>query len=137
MLLEKIEKHAARADLNCAGKILTASIEEYGIDVDPRIVDATSTLGGGANIEELCGAVNGSMMVLGLLFNRDQPYESGEMKRIAKDFFEEFWKGDESVACRDLKKTKREDETCGTTVIPRVAAVLDRIVKREMARTGE
>lgn len=136
MLLEKIEKHAARTDINCAGKILHASIEEYGIDVDPQIIDAASTLGGGVNIEELCGAINGSMMVLGLLFNRDQPYESGEMKRIAKDFFEEFWKGDDSVACRDLKKTKREDETCGTTIIPRVAAVLETIVEREMARTG-
>ena len=134
VLKDKIAKYAQRSDLNCAGFILASAIEEYGIDADPDMLDAAACMGGGMCIEEACGAVTGSMMALGLLFNKDQPYESGNIKRIARDFFEEFNKENDSIACRDLKKTKPEEERCGTTVVPRIGEILDRIVQREMAR---
>ncbi|MCG8508267.1 MAG: C-GCAxxG-C-C family protein, partial [Rhodospirillales bacterium] len=89
MLQDRIEKHAKRKDLNCAGIILTSVIEEYDLKVDPAILNATAPMGGGMNIEAFCGTINGCIMALGLLFNDDAPYESGNMKRITQDFFAE------------------------------------------------
>ena len=134
MLQEKIEKHASRKDLNCAGIIVAAVIEEYGLDLDPTILNATAPMGGGMNIEAFCGTISGCMMALGLLFNKDAPYESGNMKRIAQDFFAEYEKVYGSVNCRDLKKTKREDQTCSETVVPRIGEILDTVIRRELER---
>ncbi len=134
MLQEKIEKHASRKDINCAGIIVAAVIEEYGLDLDPTILNATAPMGGGMNIEAFCGTISGCMMALGLLFNKDAPYESGNMKRITQDFFAEYEKVYGSVNCRDLKKTKREDQTCSETVVPRIGEILDTVIRRELER---
>ncbi|MBT3359158.1 MAG: C_GCAxxG_C_C family protein [Rhodospirillales bacterium] len=134
MLHDKIKKYACRKDLNCAGAILSAVIEEYDLKIDPEILNATAPMGGGNNIEEFCGAINGCVMVLGLLFNKDEPYESGNMKRITQEFFAEFKTEYDTVICRDLKKTKLEKETCSETVVPRVGEILDRVIRRELER---
>ena len=134
MLQDMIAKHAKRKDINCAGSIVAAVIEEYDLKVDPTVLDAPSTMGGGMNIEAFCGTITGCIMALGLMFNKDRPYDSGNMKRITQDFWEEYRKQEESVICRDLKKLKREDESCMTTTVPRIALVLQTVIERELAR---
>ena len=72
------------------------------------------------------------IMVLGLMFNNDAPYESGNIKRITKEFLAEIDTEFGSVSCRNLKQTKRQDQTCGATVVPRIAGILERVILREL-----
>lgn len=134
MLSDAIERHAKRKDLNCAGSIVAAVIEEYKLPVDPSIIDATSTMGGGMNIEAFCGTITGCIMALGLMFNKDKSYDSGNMKRITQEFFEEYHKTHDTVICKDLKQLKPQEVSCMVTTVPRIGKVLETIIERELAR---
>jgi C_GCAxxG_C_C family probable redox protein len=89
---------------NCAESILLAGRELLAPDWDPRIVKMVTPLGGGiGRVGCFCGALNASIMILGMLKGRTDTatprFEVGRhAARIHDLFFQEFG----SPCCRDL-----------------------------------
>lgn len=98
---------------NCSQSVLMAYADLYGIDQETATKFASSFGGGMGRLREVCGAVSGMFMVLGLHYPATDVtdkkakiinYEA--VQRTAKEFKEELG----SYICADLLKIKRQLE---------------------------
>ena len=103
---KEIEKRAEElfgSGLYCAESVLLAVAEHAGIDSQliPKI--ATGFCGGMSRTRGVCGAVNGGVMALGLLFGRNSPELAvdntyGKVQQFLAIFQERYG----SINCFDL-----------------------------------
>jgi len=133
MLKELLEQgYGADEDLNCAERILKGANEAYGLGLDKEALKLAAGFGGGMAIEDKCGALTASIMVLGKLFVRERAHESERIKELARQLFDEYTKEMGFIDCAPLKKRYRTEELKCKNVILKAAEVLDRIVEREL-----
>ncbi len=89
---------------NCAQSVLAPFAEELGISEELALKIASS-FGGGARCGELCGAVSGALMALGL---KQGHYHTGDMEEKAKagaramEFNGRFCERNGSIVCKEL-----------------------------------
>ena len=90
---------------NCAQSVFLAFEDRYGIDRKTALMLSSSFGGGMGRLREVCGAVSGMFMVVGLLYGYDDPRDSEGKKELyqriqtlAKAFEEE----NGSIICRVL-----------------------------------
>ena len=89
---------------NCAQSVLAPFAEELGISEELALKIASS-FGGGARCGQLCGAVSGALMALGIKHGH---YHTGDMEEKAKagaramEFNERFCERNGSVVCKEL-----------------------------------
>lgn len=132
MLKELIEQGFGEIeDLNCAEKILQGANIAYNLGLDKEALKLVSGFGGGMAIEDKCGALTASIMVLGKLFVESRAHESTKIKDLTKELFEEYRKEMGAIDCAPLKDMHRTEELKCRNVIIMAAVALDRIVKRE------
>ena len=60
---------------HCAEAVLKAAVDFYAVDLDDRVVRLATAFGGGVGKthHELCGALSGGIIALGLLYGRHEP----------------------------------------------------------------
>lgn len=90
---------------NCSQSVFLAFDDLTGLDL-PAGARLSSSFGGGmGRLREVCGAVSGAFMVLGLLRGYDDP-EDMEAKAahyaMLQDFADAFREKHGSIICRDL-----------------------------------
>ena len=90
---------------NCSQSVLTAFAEETGLspDITLRIADGFGA--GMGRTQEVCGAVTGGIMVIGLLFGKgagETHEEKGILYARIRHFMEAFGKAYGSVNCKQL-----------------------------------
>ena len=89
---------------NCAQSVLAPFCEKYDLDMETAL-KMTSGLGGGCNLGELCGAIIGATMVIGLSDGRylieDRAARKNCDAKVAQ-FVSEFRTMHGNVVCRDL-----------------------------------
>ncbi len=101
-------------NFNCSQGVFTAFATEMGMDEKLALRIATN-FGGGERKGELCGAVAGALMALGLRCGHcDSEDAEGKAKAyaVSTEFMDRFIKENGSVVCRDLlgyDLTKEED----------------------------
>lgn len=104
-------------NFNCSQAVLTAFAPDFGLDEKLALMLGTS-FGGGARNGELCGAVSGALMVLGLKYGHFDAADSEQKSRayaIAAEYTKRFKEANGSVVCRDLlgyDLTKPDDMAC-------------------------
>ena len=118
-------------NFNCSQAVFATYATELGLEEELALKIATQ-FGGGARKGELCGAVSGALMVLGLRYGHSHANENLEKARayqIAEDFMDRFLKEHDTVVCRELlgyDLTKKEEldkiKELGlfTTICPKV-----------------
>lgn len=117
-----------KEDLNCAEKILYGANMAYDLGLDKEALKLASGFGGGMAIEDKCGALTASIMVLGKLFVKETAHESKKIEELTKKLFEEYRKEMGHIDCAPLKKMHRTEELKCRNVILKAADLLDRIV---------
>lgn len=95
-LESKVEKSANyfKNGFNCLQAVLATFADEFGLSEEMALKVATQFVGG-ARKGEMCGAVSGALMVLGLKFGHyhyNAPEEKGNAYKIAEDFMNRFIK---------------------------------------------
>lgn len=88
---------------HCAESVLTAVCRELGVESElvPRI--ATAFGGGMGRSGEVCGAVTGALMGIGVKLGREQPEQSvTEINTLARRLLQGFREQMGSIYCRDL-----------------------------------
>lgn len=102
--------HADRAieyfnnNFNCSQGVFSAYATELGLD-EKLCLKLGTNFGGGARKGEMCGAVSGALMVLGLLYGHcegDDRESKSKAYSIAEDYMNRFIKKNGSVVCKDL-----------------------------------
>ena len=116
---------------NCSQAVVVAFCDETGLEEDFAKRLSSSFGGGMGRMREVCGAVSGMLMVLGLLYGYTDPGEGDCVKRehykavqaLAAQFREETG----SIICREILKNPPADPN----PTPRTAAFYQ---KRPCAR---
>ena len=89
---------------NCAQSVLSAFSEDFGLD---KILafKMTNGLGGGVRCGEVCGALNGGAMVVGLncgYFDEKDLEQKGFCNNKTYEFIERFKEENGSMLCREI-----------------------------------
>lgn len=119
-------------DLNCAEKILYGANEIYDLGLDKNALRLASGFGGGMGIESVCGALTGSIMVLGRLFVEEKAHESTRIKEISSQMLVRYEREMGYIDCTPLKKSYRTEQIKCDRVILKAAEILDDIIAREL-----
>ena len=101
-----VEYH--RRGYNCAQSVLAAFTDLIGTP-ERQLMDLAGGFGGGAGTGELCGAISGAVMVLGLLTPGDPADPVASKKRtmeLSKELQKRFSGIFEAVRCQELLKKK-------------------------------
>ncbi|MBQ1928609.1 MAG: C_GCAxxG_C_C family protein [Clostridia bacterium] len=90
---------------NCSQAVLLAFADKFGMDFQTA-QKISATFGGGmGRMREVCGAVSGMLMVLGLATNEYAPSDTAkkaEQYKAVQQLANEFRKKNGSIICRDL-----------------------------------
>ena len=90
---------------NCAQSVVTAYAEHYKIEKDTALSLSVGFGGGMGRLQEMCGAVSGAIMVLGLASNfreEDGRDKINEVYTKVRSFIEDFKQKEGTFKCRDL-----------------------------------
>lgn len=94
-----------REGYNCSQAVLLAFSDVTGLDDDTAAKIASSFGGGLGRMREVCGAVSGAAMVLGLAKGYSDPKEFEAKKahyKLIQDFAKRFKEKNGSIICREL-----------------------------------
>ena len=92
--------------LNCAQIVLSQFSEKYQMPKEEALRIGCG-FGGGVRAGELCGAVSGAIMVIGLKYGNGQAEDSTSKKECyqrTQEFTQKFRETNGSIVCRDLLK---------------------------------
>ncbi len=104
-------------NFNCSQAVLTAFAAGFGLDEKLALMLGTQ-FGSGARNGEMCGAVSGALMVLGLKYGHYESENNEQKSRaysIATEYTKRFKELNGSIVCRDLlgyDLTKPDDSVC-------------------------
>ena len=115
-------------DLNCAETILYGANEAYKLGLDSDALKMAAGFGGGMAIESVCGALTGSIMVLGMLFVEERAHQSPRLKELVKELLVRYREEMGSIQCDVLKESYRTEEKKCREVVEKAAMVLDEVI---------
>ena len=104
------EKEAARlfrSGYNCAQAVFCAFAGDIGMDIDTAARLSSSFGGGMGRMREVCGAVSGALMVLGILCGYDATAPTADADKKAhyarvQEFCKRFREERGSIICREI-----------------------------------
>jgi C_GCAxxG_C_C family probable redox protein len=133
MLMDKINKYyTAEYNLSCSEVMIYAASDEYNMNLKSETFKGMASFGGGMGIESVCGAITGSLSVIGILFTKEKAHEGDRVKKLCQEFFQKFEAKLGTNNCAKLKeKYKKPDIGC-RIMIETAAGILDEIVIREL-----
>ena len=97
---------------NCAQAVAVAFCDVTGLEENFTARMASSFGGGMGRMREVCGAVSGMYMVLGLLYGYDTPGDDESKKRLyteVQDLASRFRERTGSIICREILKNPPSD----------------------------
>ncbi|NLG53680.1 MAG: C_GCAxxG_C_C family protein [Clostridiales bacterium] len=96
---------------NCAQAVFGAFCDETGIDFETAVKIAFSFGGGIGGMGDVCGAVSGMLMVLGVKYGYINPADKeakSEHYRLVRDLVKRFETENGSIVCRELLERLKE-----------------------------
>jgi C_GCAxxG_C_C family probable redox protein len=106
-MTDRIEQASAyfKQGFSCAQSVLAAFAPSLGLDTETALRVAGAFGGGIAQRGDLCGAVSGALMVLGLRYGRTRPEDQAAKDttyRQANEFMRRFSERHGTFTCREL-----------------------------------
>jgi C_GCAxxG_C_C family probable redox protein len=99
---------AERADsvfsqsFNCSQAVFSAFAARFGMDEKTALKLASPFGGGVARRAEMCGALSGGLLALGLANGAETPAGKDEIYRLSQEFLQRFEAKHGTLLCRDL-----------------------------------
>lgn len=90
---------------NCSQAILSAYAEQLGLDRELSLKISGAFGGGMGRMGEICGAVTGAFMVIGLKYAKTRAEDEEKKEktyRLVKEFVSRFKNRNGSIVCREL-----------------------------------
>lgn len=138
MLYELIQEgFGKKEDLNCSESILYGANQAYKLGLSKDCLRLSAAFGGGMGVENVCGVVTGSIMVLGYLFVKNNARGNPEIKELCKELFDRFIEELGDFDCAPLKEKYRTEEKKCYDIILKGAKILDEIVSIERQKRSQ
>ena len=87
---------------SCSQSVLSAYAPRFGLSENLALILASPFGGGMARQGEICGAVSGALMVIGLACGSTVPSDKEKVYSLAQDFMQRFETRCGSLLCREL-----------------------------------
>jgi C_GCAxxG_C_C family probable redox protein len=87
---------------NCAQSVFAAFADRLDVSTEFALRLAAPFGGGMARRGDVCGALSGALMVLGLQYASDRPEGKEEIYKIAREFIDEFEQEHGGITCKEL-----------------------------------
>jgi C_GCAxxG_C_C family probable redox protein len=87
---------------NCAQSIFSAFAERYGVSSEFALRLSAPFGAGMARQGEVCGALTGALMILGLQYGQDRPKDKEDIYQVAHEFIYQFRQRHGAILCREL-----------------------------------
>ncbi len=100
-----IAEQLFREGYNCAQAVAVAFCDVMGLDKETAARMASSFGGGLGRLREVCGAVSGAALVLGMVRGYSDPTDPEAKKahyRLVREFAQRFKEKNGSIICREL-----------------------------------
>lgn len=94
-----------KSGYNCSQAVLGAYAEELGLDLDTALKISSSFGGGMGRMREVCGALTGAFMVIGMLnggYDAKDNKSKSELYTSIQELADEFKQQNGSIICREL-----------------------------------
>jgi len=105
-----LAKELFKQGYNCSQSVVAAFCDETGLDFDTSLRIASSFGAGMGRLREVCGAVSGMFMVLGMKYGYTDPSAKQvkmEHYRLIQDMARRFEHENGSIICRELLNPSR------------------------------
>ncbi len=93
---------------NCSQAVFAAFAPDLGLDLDTALQVSAGLGGGVGRMREVCGAVSGSAMLVGLKY--PQLDKAGVYKKV-REIAEEFKRTNRSIVCKELLGLKTPEQS--------------------------
>jgi C_GCAxxG_C_C family probable redox protein len=105
--MEKVKKAAEcfESGFSCSQAVLATFAEEFNLDKKIALKISSAFCGGMGGTANVCGAVTGGLMVIGLKYGRteaDDVVTKEKTNEISRLFMERFKENNGSLICKDL-----------------------------------
>lgn len=98
----EFQKEMSSKGCNCAQIVFSYFAEKNGLDIN-RALKISSAFGGGMGKGDICGAITGAYMALGLIYGNDlENSDRSILKQKMKEFDIEFEKISNERRCEDI-----------------------------------
>ena len=87
---------------SCSQAVLSTLSPELGLDEEAALKIASAFGGGMMRRGEVCGAVTGALMSLGLKFGSTAPDDEDKVREASQEFMRRFEEEKGSLLCREL-----------------------------------
>jgi C_GCAxxG_C_C family probable redox protein len=87
---------------NCSQAVFSAFAPQFDLDKETALKLASPFGGGIARRGEVCGAVTGALLALGLARGADKPAGKEEIYRLSQEFIRRFEEKHNTITCREL-----------------------------------
>lgn len=131
MLKDRVIKYYDKQyDLNCAECMLVAANEEYDLNISKQTLMTMASFGGGMAIGSVCGAITGSIAVLGIMFTTERGHKSPQVKEMTYKYINEYNNRLGTIDCINLKDKYYEQQgpRC-SKMMETSAEILEEIVR--------
>lgn len=105
---------------NCAQSVFAAFCDETGLDFETAVKIASSFGGGMGGMGDVCGAVSGMLMVLGIKYGYINPADKeakSEHYGLIRESVKRFESENGSIVCRELLELLK-DKKCISAARP-------------------
>jgi len=113
---------------NCAETILRVANDELKLGLDKNAFLLAAGFGGGMGVGNVCGALTGSIMVLGRLYVKDRAHESTRIKDVEKKLIDAFEKEFGTLLCTPIKDKHFHPEHKCKAVVLKTAELLEELL---------
>jgi C_GCAxxG_C_C family probable redox protein len=100
-----LEKDLFKKGYNCSQSVVLAFCDDIGLDSETALKISSSFGGGMGRLREVCGAVSGMLIVLGMLDGYSDPFDrtaKTEHYKLIQSFAMRFKNENKSFICREL-----------------------------------
>jgi len=100
-----LAKELFQKGYNCSQAVFAAFCDETGLDIETALKISSAFGGGIGRLREVCGAVTGMLMVVGMKYGYTDPSNRSsitEHYEIVQDLAKQFEKENGSIICREL-----------------------------------
>jgi C_GCAxxG_C_C family probable redox protein len=87
---------------NCCQAVFSAFAPQFGLDEETALKLASPFGGGVARQGEVCGAVTGALLAIGLARSAGNPASNPETYRLSQEFLRKFEETHGTILCRNL-----------------------------------
>jgi C_GCAxxG_C_C family probable redox protein len=100
-----LAKELFKKGYNCSQSVLAAFCDETGLDIETALKLASSFGGGMGRLREVCGAVTGMFLAVGMKNGYSDPRDNkskAEHYKLIQDLAKRFESENRSIICREL-----------------------------------